>query len=43
MSTFKEEITLVNARDMGNAREGLVPVNECLAGVHGDQPLHTLK
>jgi predicted aspartyl protease len=25
MSTFKEEITLVNARDMGNAREGLIP------------------
>jgi predicted aspartyl protease len=25
MSTFKEEVTLVNARDMGNAREGLIP------------------
>jgi predicted aspartyl protease len=25
MHTFKEEITLVNARDMGNAREGLIP------------------
>jgi predicted aspartyl protease len=25
MSTFKEEITLVNARDIGNAREGLIP------------------
>jgi hypothetical protein len=25
MSTFKEQITLVNARDIGNAREGLIP------------------
>jgi predicted aspartyl protease len=25
MSTFREKITLVNARDMGNAREGLIP------------------
>lgn len=25
MSTFKVEITLVNARDIGNAREGLIP------------------
>jgi hypothetical protein len=24
MSTFKEEITLVNARDMGNVREGII-------------------
>jgi hypothetical protein len=25
MSTFQEEINLVNARDMGNTREGLIP------------------
>jgi clan AA aspartic protease len=25
MSVFKEEITLANARDIGNAREGLIP------------------
>jgi predicted aspartyl protease len=25
MGTFKEEITLANARDVGNAREGLIP------------------
>jgi predicted aspartyl protease len=25
MSTFKEEITLTNARDAGNAKEGLIP------------------
>jgi hypothetical protein len=25
MSTFKEAITLINARDIGNAREGLIP------------------
>ena len=25
MGTFKEEITLENARDVGNAREGLIP------------------
>jgi clan AA aspartic protease len=25
MSTFKETITLINARDIGNAREGLIP------------------
>jgi predicted aspartyl protease len=25
MSTFREKITLINARDIGNAREGLIP------------------
>jgi clan AA aspartic protease len=25
MSVFKEKITLINARDMGNAKEGLIP------------------
>jgi hypothetical protein len=25
MSVFKEEITLANAQDIGNAREGLIP------------------